>query len=62
MDSMIGLDHSMGSVITTGWAGSQAVLPDQLVLLAGFHAEVGLFGRTGPLAMFCDQTGLKGVL
>lgn len=41
MDSIIGQGHSLGSVITTGWAGSQAVLSDQLVLLAGFHAEAG---------------------
>lgn len=58
MDSMIGQGHGLDSVITTGWAGSQAVLPDQLVLPAGFHVEAVLFGQTVPLAMFCDQTGL----
>lgn len=61
MDSIIGQGHSLGFVITTGWAESQAVLSDQLVLLTGFHAEAGsqaMVRQNIASRMFCNQTGL----
>ena len=62
---MIGHSYSLISVITPGWVGSQAVLPDQILLLAGLHNEAGsktgLGGQIQPLPTLCNQTGPQAV-
>lgn len=55
----------LGSSITPGWVESQAVLPDQLVPLAGFCAQAGpqagLHSQMCPQTLLCDQMGLQAV-
>lgn len=41
MDSQIGQGDGLGFAITPVWVGSQTVLPDWMVALAGLHAEEG---------------------
>lgn len=60
-DFMIGHDYGLISVIILGWVGSQAVLLDQVELLAGLHAEAGsqagLWDHKGTQVMYAIKQG-----
>ena len=56
---MIGQGYELGSTITAGRVGSQAVFPDQMVLQAELQIHVG--PQAGPQAVLCNQVGLQAI-